>query len=55
MYREDLKRFPSNGWSLKGLELALRAQGKTQEADQVAASFQKAWTEADVKLEASRF
>jgi tetratricopeptide (TPR) repeat protein len=55
VYREDLKRFPSNGWSLKGLELALRAQGKTQEADQVAASFQKAWTEADVKLEASRF
>jgi tetratricopeptide (TPR) repeat protein len=28
-YREDLERFPANGWSLSGLEQALRAQGRT--------------------------
>ena len=55
VYREDLKRFPTNGWSLKGLELALRAQGKTQEADQVAEAFRKSWAESDITLTASRF
>jgi tetratricopeptide (TPR) repeat protein len=30
-YREDLKIYPKNGWSLKGLELALTAQGKSDE------------------------
>ena len=28
VYREDLRRFPENGWSLFGLAQALRAQGK---------------------------
>ena len=32
VYREDLKRFPENGWSLFGLAQALRAQGKNAEA-----------------------
>jgi tetratricopeptide (TPR) repeat protein len=55
VYREDLARFPSNGWSLKGLSDALRAQGRAAEADQVAAEFQRAWAAADVRLTASRF
>jgi tetratricopeptide (TPR) repeat protein len=55
VYREDLKRFPENGWSLFGLAAALRAQGKTAEADQVDRRFAKAWSAADVKLVASRF
>lgn len=49
-YREDLERFPANGWALKGLELSLRAQGKTAEADEVAKEFSEAWKGADVKL-----
>jgi tetratricopeptide (TPR) repeat protein len=55
VYREDLKRFPENGWSLFGLTQALKAEGKDAEAAQVDARFQKAWADADVKLVASRF
>ncbi len=55
VYREDLKRFPENGWSLYGLAAALRAQGRTAEATAVEKRFQKAWADADVVLTASRF
>jgi hypothetical protein len=55
VYREDLKRFPENGWSLFGLAAALRAQGKSAEAADVEKRFAKAWSAADVKLTASRF
>jgi hypothetical protein len=55
VYREDLRRNPGNGWSLFGLAASLRAQGKSEEAARVEASFQKAWAQADVKLTASRF
>jgi tetratricopeptide (TPR) repeat protein len=55
VYREDLKRFPENGWSLYGLAAALRAQGKAAEAADVDKRFAKAWSDADVKLTASRF
>lgn len=55
VYREDLKRFPENGWSLFGLAAALRAQGKSAEAAAVDQRFSKAWSGADVKLTASRF
>jgi tetratricopeptide (TPR) repeat protein len=55
VYREDLKRFPENGWSLFGVAAALRAQGKSAEADEVDRRFGKAWSAADVKLTASRF
>ncbi|MGI9043545.1 MAG: tetratricopeptide repeat protein, partial [Gemmatimonadaceae bacterium] len=54
-YRDDLKRFPENGWSLHGLAAALKAQGKTAEAAEVEKRFEKAWTGADIKLVASRF
>jgi tetratricopeptide (TPR) repeat protein len=55
VYREDLKRFPENGWSLFGLAAALRAQGKSAEAEEADRRFAKAWSAADVKLTASRF
>jgi len=55
VYREDLKRFPENGWSLYGLAAALKAQGKSAEAAAAEKRFQKAWEGADVKLMASRF
>jgi tetratricopeptide (TPR) repeat protein len=55
VYRDDLKRNPDNGWSLYGLARSLQAQGKTVEAAAVQARFQKAWTQADVALSASRF
>jgi tetratricopeptide (TPR) repeat protein len=55
VYREDLKRFPENGWSLFGLAAALRAQGRSDDATAVEQRFAKAWAGADVKLTASRF
>ncbi len=55
MYREDLRHYPENGWSLYGLAQALRAQGRKQEAAAVDARFRKAWARADVELTSSRF
>ncbi len=53
-YREDLEVFPENGWSLYGLSLALRGQGKETEADAVHERFKSAWTRADISLSSSR-
>jgi hypothetical protein len=55
VYREDLKRFPENGWSLFGLRQSLTAQGKSAEATDVGRRLDKAWGRADVKLTGSRF
>jgi tetratricopeptide (TPR) repeat protein len=54
-YREDLRRFPENGWALFGLKQALQAQGKTSEAEAVGDKFRQAFAKADVTLTASRF
>jgi tetratricopeptide (TPR) repeat protein len=39
LYRQDLTRFPENGWSLYGLAESLRAQGKSVEAASVQQRF----------------
>jgi hypothetical protein len=49
-YREDLVRFPNNGWSLHGLEMSLRAQHRVSEADEVARRLHRVWAKADVTL-----
>jgi hypothetical protein len=54
-YREALEARPNNGWSLFGLEQALRAQGRAAEADEVKARFEQAWTRSEVWIQASRF
>ena len=48
VFRQDLERHPENGWSLAGLAVALRAQGKSAEADRADARFRRAWSSADV-------
>jgi tetratricopeptide (TPR) repeat protein len=53
VYRADLKRYPENGWSLRGLAQALEAQGKRTEAAEVKARLAKAWVRADVKVDSS--
>jgi tetratricopeptide (TPR) repeat protein len=50
VFREDLRRWPRNGWGLFGLEQALRAQGRTQQADDVHRQFDETWKQADVAL-----
>src|SRR4029079_19202007 len=49
-YRDDLKVYPKNGWSLKGLELALAAQGRKDDASEAGRDFAQAWANADVTL-----
>jgi tetratricopeptide (TPR) repeat protein len=55
VYREDLERFPRNGWSLFGLAQSLERQGKADDARRVRAEFAAAWKGADVQLTGSRF
>jgi pimeloyl-ACP methyl ester carboxylesterase len=54
VYREDLKRFRENGWSLFGLRESLRAQQRGHEAVDVQRRFERAWTRADITLTSSR-
>lgn len=54
VFRDDLARFPNNGWSLMGLEQSLRKQGKAKEADAVHARFEDAWKHADIEITTSR-
>jgi len=55
VYRDDLGEWPRNGWSLFGLLQTLRAEGRTREADEIEAQFEKGWARADVTLTSSRF
>ena len=55
VYWEDLRKHPGNGWALKGLADALTAQGRSDEAADANARFEKAWARSDVKLPSSRF
>jgi len=50
VFREGVKRSPRNGRMLFGLMEALRAQGKTEEAEWVKREFDAAWAKADVRL-----
>jgi tetratricopeptide (TPR) repeat protein len=51
-FREDLRQYPENGWSLFGLARALREQGRAADAEAVAARFDAAWSRADVEIHA---
>ncbi len=53
VYREDLDRWPENGWSLYGLAACLRVRGATAEAQQVEARFKKVWANADTTIGSS--
>ena len=54
VYRQDLKDYPRNGWSMFGLVQALEAQQKTDEAAQVRGQFEEVWQMSDITLSASR-
>ncbi len=53
VYRDDLKKWPENGWALFGLAEALKGQAKTVEASGVQARFDKTWADADIKISSS--
>lgn len=52
-YREDLLRYPENGWSLYGLAQALARQGRPDEAKEADERFRAAWRGADLPLSGS--
>jgi tetratricopeptide (TPR) repeat protein len=55
VYRADLQRLPSNGWSLYGLSQSLHLQKKENEAKKLEMAFSDVWSEADVKIKSSCF
>jgi hypothetical protein len=50
VFREGVRRSPRDGRMLFGLVEALRAQGKTEQAEWVRKEYEAAWAKADVKL-----
>ncbi|GBF81853.1 tetratricopeptide repeat protein [Aphanothece sacrum] len=50
VYKEDLQKYPGNGWSLYGLAESLRMQGKTEAAQKVQQQFDQAWSKADISM-----
>ena len=54
-FRHELEKHPHNGWSLFGLEQALRAQGDGAEADRVHEDFRDAWARSDTYIRAPIF
>jgi len=49
VYREDLRRWPENGWSLHGLSDALKALGREDESRSFFDRAKAAWARADVE------
>jgi tetratricopeptide (TPR) repeat protein len=53
VYRDDLEEHPHNGWSLLGLQQALKGQGKSDA--EVDKDFAASWARADHWVRTSRF
>jgi tetratricopeptide (TPR) repeat protein len=53
VYRDDLVRWPRNGWSLFGLMKCLEAQNRDVEMTQIEVDWKAVWKHADVTLGAS--
>src|SRR3984893_2062627 len=55
VYREDLRHNPRNGWALRGLAAALKAQGKAADALRTTHELDAVWLHADIRLPGSAF
>jgi tetratricopeptide (TPR) repeat protein len=55
VYWQDLARNRENGFALFGLQQALAAQHRNEEAAEAGRRFRAAWRDADVALTSSRF
>lgn len=55
VFREDLKRWPENGWSLQGLLRCAEARGDDAAVSGLRQRFTAAWSRADVQLSTSCF
>lgn len=54
-FRQDLKRYPNNGWALYGLAEALRRQNRRAEALRAQADFRAAWPGGDLLRPDARY
>lgn len=52
VFRDDLRHYPANGWSLGGLARAQRAQGRDDAARATEAELRLAWPHADAPAQA---
>ena len=55
VFEAALEDHPRNGWSLFGLEAALRARNRTAEADEVHKRFEDAWARSDTWIRGAIF
>lgn len=55
VFEAALEDHPMNGWSLFGLEAALRAQNRSSEADKINMLFKEAWARSDTWITAPIF
>lgn len=53
IYREELEHHPKNGWSLFGIQQALKGQGKTD--PKIDKAFAKSWERSDTWIRGSKF
>jgi tetratricopeptide (TPR) repeat protein len=53
-FRDDMKKFPDNGWSLSGLQASLEKQGKSAEAATVKARLDQQWKMSDIQVAGGR-
>ncbi|MBV6459656.1 MAG: hypothetical protein HONBIEJF_02807 [Fimbriimonadaceae bacterium] len=53
VYREDLGKWPNNGWSLYGMAMSLKGVGDQQGAAKYENAFAKTWSRADVPITSS--
>ena len=53
-FRDDMKKFPDNGWSLSGLQASRETQGKTAAASTVKARLDEQWKMSDTPVAAGR-
>jgi tetratricopeptide (TPR) repeat protein len=53
-FRDDMKKFPDNGWSLSGLHASLTQQGRAADAAAAKARFDEMWRKSDIELAAAR-
>lgn len=49
-FRQDLEKFPANGWLLHGLARAEEALGSRDTARELERQFQEVWKEADIRM-----
>ena len=53
-YKEDLEKFPKNGWALHGLQLAYAGLNENVKFTEVGTQLEKIWATADIELTSSR-